>query len=119
MKKFVLATVAASVALAPALAAAAPAPQHRQTVRHVVKTGPNRVVQRTVIRTPQPRYRSWQRGQRFDRRYARNYTVIRDTHRYRLRTPPRGYQWVRSNNDAVLVAITSGIIASVLANAIR
>jgi Ni/Co efflux regulator RcnB len=36
-----------------------------------------------------------------------------------LRDAPRGYRWVQSGNDAVLVGITSGIIASVLAGAIR
>ena len=38
---------------------------------------------------------------------------------YRLYNAPRGYHWVRSGNDAVLVGITSGIIAAIMANAIR
>jgi Ni/Co efflux regulator RcnB len=33
--------------------------------------------------------------------------------------PPRGYRWVRNGNDAVLIGITSGIVASVIAGAIR
>ena len=64
-------------------------------------------------------WRKWRKGQRFDRRHARYYQQI-DYRKYRgLRAPPRGYRWVRSDNDAVLVAIGSGIIASVIANAIR
>ena len=68
---------------------------------------------------PSHQYRSWSRGQRFDSRYARDYRVISSPRAYRLHDAPRGYRWVRSGNDAVLVGITSGIIASVLANAIR
>ncbi|WP_404334899.1 RcnB family protein [Sphingomonas sp. MMS12-HWE2-04] len=61
----------------------------------------------------------WRKGERFDRKRADHYAVV-DYRKYRgLRTPPRGYHWVRSGNDAVLVAISSGVIASVIANAIR
>jgi len=75
--------------------------------------------------SPGPRWsartiiRRWAKGQRFDRRYASNYRVIDNYRGYRLRTPPRGYHWVRSGNDALLVAVTSGIIASVITGAIR
>ena len=64
----------------------------------------------------QANYRAWRAGQRFDQRYATNYQVIDYRRYHRLRPPPRGYRWVRSGNDAVLVAITSGLIASVIAN---
>jgi Ni/Co efflux regulator RcnB len=61
----------------------------------------------------------WSKGQHFDARYATQYQAI-DYRRYHgLRAPPRGYHWVRSGNDAVLVAITTGIVASVIANAAR
>jgi Ni/Co efflux regulator RcnB len=64
-------------------------------------------------------YRNWQRGQRFDSRYAYNYRVISNPGYYRLHDAPRGYRWVQSGNDAVLIGLTSGIIASVVANMIR
>lgn len=65
------------------------------------------------------RYRQWRRGERFDPRYARHYAQI-DYRRYRgLRPPPRGYRYVRSGNDAVLVGIATGIVAAVIANAVR
>ncbi|WP_226017324.1 RcnB family protein [Novosphingobium sp. FKTRR1] len=54
-------------------------------------------------------------GDRFDVRRAPNYRVV-EYRQYRLRKPPRGYHWVRSGNDALLVAITSGVIASIAAN---
>jgi len=59
----------------------------------------------------------WNRGERFDRRYATNYMVGLEPLCHRLHAAPRGYRWVRSGNDAVLVAITSGIIGALVANA--
>jgi len=56
---------------------------------------------------PPPRYYGhWERGHR----YYGSHTVIRDYGYYRLRPPPRGYHWVRDNNDFLLVAIATGII---------
>jgi Ni/Co efflux regulator RcnB len=127
MKKFILGLVAASIAATPAMAAAAP--QHRgyEAERTVVRERPNGSV--VVRHTEQRGYgyqnnrgyqnRNWQRGQRFDSRYARNYRQI-DYRQYRgLRAPPRGYRYVQSGNDALLVGITSGIIGTVFANLIR
>lgn len=63
--------------------------------------------------------RMWRRGDRFEPRFARNYAVI-DHRRYRgLKAPPRGYRYVRSGNDAVLISIATGIVAAIVANAVR
>lgn len=57
----------------------------------------------------------WRRGQRLtlsQRRY-----VVNDWQRRGLRTPPRGYRWVREDNnsgDYLMVAVASGLIASIL-----
>lgn len=122
-KKLMLAGVAASMVAAPTMASAAP-----QQYREVVRQQPNRTVivergpgyrERTVIRHNNAR--KWARGQRFDRRYATNYRQI-DYRTYRgrgLYAPPRGYQWVQSGNDAVLVALASGLIGAVIGGAIR
>lgn len=60
-----------------------------------------------------PRYygpaRHWERGHRY---YGPTY-VVRDYGHYRLRPPPRGYHWVRADNDYLLVAIATGIILDV------
>lgn len=57
----------------------------------------------------------WGRGERLPQAYrGRSYVV--DYHRYNLRAPPRGYQYVRVGNDVVLTAIATGVIASVVAN---
>src|SRR5690242_17248921 len=127
MKKFLLSAAAATMVAAPMLAAvpAQAAQRHQTTVikhkangrtvikqRKVVNTRP---VYRTTYRT---QHRNWSRGQRFDYRYAPNYRVVTNYRSYhRLYTPPRGYHWVRSGNDAVLVAITSGLIGAVIGGA--
>ncbi len=125
MKKFVLAAVAASVAVSPILAAA-PAAAAQQT-RTVVKHKPNGnvvVKQKTVRKAAPAQYRNWQRGQRFDSRYARNYRQIdyrqyNRQYRGHLNAPPRGYRYVQSGNDIVLVSIASGIIGAIFGNMIR
>ncbi|MFT5329407.1 MAG: Ni/Co efflux regulator RcnB [Parasphingorhabdus sp.] len=139
MKKFLMALAVTSMAVSPMVTAQVAAAVHKtdqrsnyKTVKKTVtnKRG-NRVATRTVTvqnRAPdrynQTRYaenrnhRNWAKGQRFDRRYATNYRVIDNPRAYRLSNAPRGYQWVRSGNDAVLIAITSGIIGAVIGNAI-
>jgi Ni/Co efflux regulator RcnB len=120
MKKFLIASLAATMLATPLMATAAdaaPAQRHHTTVvRH--QPGRTVVTKRTVTRNPG--YRRWNKGQRFDSRYAQNYSVINNWQTYRgrhLYAPPRGYHWVRSGNDAVLVAITGGLIGAVLAGA--
>ena len=58
--------------------------------------------------------RHWRRGQRLDRRYG-SYSTVNDWRAHRLSAPRRGYHWVRSGDDYVLAALTSGLIASVVA----
>jgi len=57
----------------------------------------------------------WQRGHRVTAQYRSSRYVVSDYNRYHLRQPPRGYHWVRDdNNNFLLVAISSGIIADLL-----
>ena len=57
--------------------------------------------------------RQWRRGDRMPSAYrGRGYVV--DHRRYGLNAPPRGYHYVRSGNDAVLAAVATGVIASVI-----
>jgi Ni/Co efflux regulator RcnB len=107
MKKFILAAVAASMLATPVVASAAPnyGPQNRHAVQQ--------------HQPPAPQYRNWQRGQRFDSRYARNYHQIDYRQHRNLKAPPRGYHYVQSGNDAVLVALGTGVIAAIFANALR
>lgn len=119
IKKLLMSLAATTMVASPLVATQAQAAPHRE-VHRVVKQGPHgRIVvkQKTVVRKND--HRRWAKGQRFDRRHAANYRVINNYRDYRLNTPPRGYQWVRSGNDAVLVALTSGIIGAVIGSAIR
>ena len=123
MKKFILSAIAVSMVASPMIASEAsaqgyPQQRHETVVRH--QPGRTVVVNRTVTRNHGPQYRNdWRRGERFDYRRARNYRVINDYRGYRLKAPPRGYHYVRSGNDAVLVGITSGVIAGIIAGALR
>ncbi|MEO0033657.1 MAG: hypothetical protein RIS94_3415 [Pseudomonadota bacterium] len=53
-------------------------------------------------------------GQRFDRARAPHYSVVSYRSHRHLSAPPRGYRWVRSGDDALLVAIRTGVIRSVV-----
>ncbi len=127
MKKFLLSAIAATVAISPIAATAAEAQpyrgdRHTTVVKHK-KNGRTVVVDRRVTdnRNYNRGYHRWNKGQRFDRRYAQNYRVV-DYRQYRQRglyAPPRGYQWAQSGNDAVLIAVTSGLIGAVLGGALR
>lgn len=110
MKKFIIAALAASVMATPVLAAQNNGRDFRSRVEQSNGHG---------FQQRQMQNRNWRKGERFNRREARNYRVINNYRQYRLRAAPRGYRWVQSGNDAVLIGITSGIIASVLGNAIR
>ena len=39
---------------------------------------------------------------------------MRDPYYYGLRPAPRGYRWVHADNDILLVALATGVIADVL-----
>jgi len=75
-----------------------------------------RQIGRQDLRRNQVQARRWNRGERFDSRYAQNYRVITNPRAYRLHDAPRGYRWVRSGNDAVLVAVATGLIGAIIGN---
>ena len=66
---------------------------------------------------PRGYYRhAWVRGERLPPAfYARPYLVY-GYRGYHLYDPPRGYYWVRVNNDVVLTAIATGIVLDVVYN---
>jgi Ni/Co efflux regulator RcnB len=58
----------------------------------------------------------WARGQRLPSAYYQDSSHYVDYRAYHLRAPPRGYRWVRTDdNNYALVAITTGLIASLIA----
>ena len=120
MKKFIIAALAASIAASPMAASVASAQGRGQERSTTIVKRNGTVVQKTVVRQRAPQYQSnWRKGQRFDARQARNYRQV-DYRQYRgLRAPPRGYRYVQSGNDALLVGATSGIIAAIFAGVLR
>lgn len=56
------------------------------------------------------------RGGRLPSYYRSYHYVVTDWHGHGLRSPPRGYQWVQTGGDYVLVAIATGIILELLLN---
>jgi Ni/Co efflux regulator RcnB len=56
------------------------------------------------------------RGDRLPPQYRTRQYVVEDWRGHRLNAPPRGYQWVQSGGDYLLVAVATGIIASILLN---
>jgi Ni/Co efflux regulator RcnB len=59
---------------------------------------------------------SWYRGDRVPYQYRSHNYVVDDWRGHHLYAPPRGYQWVQSGGDYLLVAVATGIIASILLN---
>ncbi len=56
----------------------------------------------------------WQHGQH----YNGSRRVVSNWQYYHLRQPPHGYEWVQDGSQFVLIAVASGIIADVIANAL-
>lgn len=59
-------------------------------------------------------HQNWRQGQRLPPEYRTRAHYV-DYRRAHLRHPPRGYQWVRVDNNYAMVALTSGLIASMVA----
>jgi Ni/Co efflux regulator RcnB/surface antigen len=64
------------------------------------------------VRVATPR---WSRGDRIPNQYRQNQYVMGDWQQHGLRQPPRGYHWVRDdNNDFFLALIATGMISDVV-----
>jgi len=61
-------------------------------------------------------YPRFNRGDRLPMQYRDRQYVVDDWRGHQLRQPPRGYHWVQSGGDYLLVAIATGIIADLLLN---
>jgi len=57
---------------------------------------------------------AFHRGGRLPNQYRQNQYVVDDWRGHHLNAPPRGYHWVQTGSDYVLVAITTGIILQLL-----
>lgn len=103
MKRFLIVTTALTLLAAPMGGAFAQGWDHRNDHR----PGPSMMMHG-------PSHHAWRKGDRFDRRDWGRYERV-DYRRYHLRQPPRGYEWRRVDNNFVLAAVATGLIASVIA----
>ncbi len=61
-------------------------------------------------------YRQWRRGDRLPSYYRSHYRAV-DYRHHRLRSPPRGYHYVRDDRgDYLLVGIATGVILGIIAS---
>ena len=59
--------------------------------------------------------RRWSRGDRLPDQYRQDRYYVNDWRQYGLNRPPRGYRWVRDdNNNFFLAAIATGIISTII-----
>ena len=92
-----------------------PPPHRRGQVEHPVNVSHHRGMYEQGHR------QGWYKeGGRVPSAYRGGHYVVTNWRANHLRQPPRGYHWVHSDNgDFLLVAISTGIIASIIANAIN
>jgi Ni/Co efflux regulator RcnB len=59
---------------------------------------------------------AFHRGERLPVEFRHRHYVVDDWRGHRLSAPPRGYHWVQTGGDYVLVAIGTGIILQLMLN---
>lgn len=105
MKSIVLALTAVSLLAAPAAMAQPYSSQHsKPSYSKMHKGGPKHDM---------GRHHGWKKGNRLPPNYRGH--VVKNYSHYKLRKPPRGYHWVKVDNDYMLIGIASGIISSIIA----
>ncbi|MBI1685873.1 RcnB family protein [Caulobacter hibisci] len=123
MKRLIITAVAASLLAGTALSGTAMAqPRHddRQEQRAYNEGRRDQARQerrddrRDDRRAERREDRRWAKGQRLDSRYRADSYYVKDYRRHGLRQPPRGYRWQRVNDQYVLAAVATGLIASVI-----
>lgn len=119
MKKFFVTALAATMLTAPMAAVQAapfaPVIKSESSLEQVQYRHDNRRYVKRYDRAPvvkKYQKKRWQRGHRVDN--WKRYSAV-DYKRYHLRQPPRGHRWVKVDNDFLLIAIGSGLIASIIA----
>jgi Ni/Co efflux regulator RcnB len=74
------------------------------------------IIAEIVMRDQYEDGRRWSRGDRLSDEYMGERYVVADWRGNHLRRPGRGRHWVRVNNQFILVAIGSGLIADAVIN---
>lgn len=117
MKTLLTLLIASSVLVAPLAAAQAQAQDHRgpargqQVERKVVTTT---TVTKTKTREVTRKHR-WTKGNKLTRSDRRQIIDARDYRRHHLHQPRRGEQWVRVDNQFLLISAATGLILGMAA----
>ncbi|GGE54531.1 membrane protein [Agaricicola taiwanensis] len=116
LKPAIIAAVILSF-LAPTLAQAAPRHDERRPgYSHSHRVEPQRHARpqhRDVRRHHNVRRHDWKRGQHVSN--WRRQPVVKDYHRHGLRRPGPGQQWVKVDNNYMLLSMASGLILGLAA----
>jgi Ni/Co efflux regulator RcnB len=111
MKHFLVATTALTLLVAPIGAAFA----QGMSDRHDDRQGGNRPGNTMMMQAN--KHADWHKGGRIATADWNRGLRVSDYNRYHLSRPPRGYEWRRVDNNYVLAAAATGLIAGlVLAN---
>lgn len=121
--KFTISTVALLLGLSTALASAQPReredrkhggpPAHAPGHGHQDQRADNHRHDRGRGAGPDHRYH---KGDRLPKEWRSHQYVVNDWRGHHLKQPPRGYHWVQSGTDYILVAIATGVIAQIILN---
>jgi Ni/Co efflux regulator RcnB len=97
-------------------------PQRHHVVQHhrpVVHRAPARFVTGRYVRPHGYYAHTWRRGDRLPPAFRSSGYIIPNAAVYHLRPAPRGYYWVRVDNNAVLAAVATGVVVDVSVNLFR
>lgn len=101
MKKFFAVLIAASVLSTPM----AFAKDNHRPDRHVQVEKHVTIEKKVIVKKNR-----WARGNKLTRAERRDIVNARDYRRHRLSEPRRGQQWVRVNNQYLLISMATGLI---------
>ena len=85
---------------------------HRAVVHHA----PARFATGRYVRPHGYHAHTWRKGDRLPPAYRGGAYVIPNVAVYHLSPPPRGYAWIRVDNNAVLASVATGAVVSVHVN---
>lgn len=112
--KALIAAIAAASLAASSLSFAQPRDDHRGPPGHAQGRGGPPQMERHHEGPGAGPDHNFYRGERLPAQYRQRGYVVNDWRGHRLHAPQRGYQWVQSGSDYLLVAIATGVIAEVL-----
>ncbi|MCP2232430.1 MULTISPECIES: RcnB family protein [Erwinia] len=77
---------------------------------------PQRGAEHQANNHPQQRQPDFRRGRPLPQQYRGEGYQVNDWHKRGLKAPPSGHRWVNVKGNYVLIAVATGVIASVIAH---